>query len=460
MKKNKYEIDMCNGSIMDKLISFSLPLMLSGILQLMFNAVDIVVVGRFSGSQALAAVGSTTALINIFTNLFIGISLGANVLAARFYASGREKEMSETVHTAITLALISGIIMAGVGLLLAKLALELMGTPSDVIELSTLYMRIYFCGMPFFMLYNYGAAILRAVGDTKRPLIFLIISGVANAGLNMILVIIFHMGVAGVGIGTVISQLISCILVLRCLYKSEGCYQLRFSKLRIQKVYLRQIFQVGIPAGIQSTVINFSNALLQSSVNSFGSTAMAGYTAANNILGFLYVSVNAVTQACMSFTSQNYGVGKYKRMDRVLINCLILSVVISGVLGCGSYAFGTEILKVYTEDPKVIQCGLEILSMTTVTYFLCGIMDLFPGALRGMERSGVPMILSIIGTVGTRIVWIFMLFPQHRSLKFLFISYPASWLFTIVMQVICFYFVRKQVHAKGRERMMREAQAK
>lgn len=460
MKKNKYEIDMCNGSIMDKLISFSLPLMLSGILQLMFNAVDIVVVGRFSGSQALAAVGSTTALINIFTNLFIGISLGANVLAARFYASGREKEMSETVHTAITLALISGIIMAGVGLLLAKLALELMGTPSDVIELSTLYMRIYFCGMPFFMLYNYGAAILRAVGDTKRPLIFLIISGVANAGLNMILVIIFHMGVAGVGIGTVISQLISCILVLRCLYKSEGCYQLRFSKLRIQKVYLRQIFQVGIPAGIQSTVINFSNALLQSSVNSFGSTAMAGYTAANNILGFLYVSVNAVTQACMSFTSQNYGVGKYKRMDRVLINCLILSVVISGVLGCGSYAFGTEVLKVYTEDPKVIQCGLEILSMTTVTYFLCGIMDLFPGALRGMGRSGVPMILSIIGTVGTRIVWVFMLFPQHRSLKFLFISYPTSWLFTIVMQVICFYFVRKQVHAKGRERIMREAQAK
>ena len=460
MKKNKYEIDMCNGSIMDKLISFSLPLMLSGILQLMFNAVDIVVVGRFSGSQALAAVGSTTALINIFTNLFIGISLGANVLAARFYASGKEKEMSETVHTAITLALISGIIMAVVGLVLAKLALELMGTPSDVIELSTLYMRIYFCGMPFFMLYNYGAAILRAVGDTKRPLIFLIISGVANAGLNMILVIIFHMGVAGVGIGTVISQLISCILVLRCLYKSEGCYQLRFSKLRIQKVYLRQIFQVGIPAGIQSTVINFSNALLQSSVNSFGSTAMAGYTAANNILGFLYVSVNAVTQACMSFTSQNYGVGKYKRMDRVLINCLILSVVISGVLGCGSYAFGTEILKVYTEDPKVIQCGLEILSMTTVTYFLCGIMDLFPGALRGMGRSGVPMILSIIGTVGTRIVWIFMLFPQHRSLEFLFISYPASWLLTIVMQVICFYFVRKQVYAKGRERMMREAQEK
>ena len=271
---------MCNGSIMDKLISFSLPLMLSGILQLMFNAVDIIVVGRFSGSVALAAVGSTTALINVFTNLFIGISLGANVLAARFFAAGKEKEMSETVHTAITLALISGVIMAFVGLIFSRGALELMDTPEDVIGQSTLYMKIYFLGMPFFMLYNYGAAILRAVGDTKRPLIFLIISGVVNAGLNMILVIVFHLDVEGVAIATVISQLISCVLVLRCLYRSQTSYQLRFSKLKINTAYLKQIFQVGIPAGIQSTVINFSNALLQSSVNSFGSIAMAGYTAA------------------------------------------------------------------------------------------------------------------------------------------------------------------------------------
>ena len=444
MKNNKYEIDMCNGSIMDKLISFSLPLMLSSILQLMFNAVDIIVVGRFSGSQALAAVGSTTALINIFTNLFIGISLGANVLAARYYAAGRDKEMSETVHTAITLALISGVIMAFVGLIFAKGALELMGTPEDVIRLSTLYMRIYFLGMPFFMLYNYGAAILRAVGDTKRPLIFLIISGCANAVLNMMLVIIFHLGVAGVAIGTVISQMISCVLVLRCLYRSEGSYQLRFSKLTIKSAYLKPIFQVGIPAGIQSTVINFSNALLQSSVNSFGSTAMAGYTAANNVLGFLYVSVNAITQACMSFTSQNYGVGKYKRMDRVLFDCLILTVGVAGVLGGGAYLFGAQIMRIYTQDPKVIACGLEILAITTVPYFLCGIMDLFPGALRGMGYSAVPMILSVIGTVGTRIFWIFAAFPQHRSLYFLFISYPGSWAATIVMQVICFYFVRKR----------------
>ena len=379
VSKNKYEIDMCNGTIMDKLISFAIPLMVSGILQLMCNAVDIIVVGRFTGSQALAAVGSTTALINMFINFFIGISLGANVLAARFYAAGKHKEMSETVHTAITLALISG---------------------------------------------------------------------VTNALLNMFLVIVFHMGVAGVAIATVISQLISCFLVLRCLYQTESSYQLRFSRLCIKKCYLIQIFQVGIPAGVQSTVINFSNVLLQSSVNSFGSTAMAGYTAANNILGFLYASVNAVTQACMSFTSQNYGVGKYKRMDRVLLDCGILSFVIALVLGCGSYILGGEILKIYTEDAEVIRCGVEILSITTVPYFLCGIMDLFPGALRGMGHSGVPMILSIIGTVGTRILWIFWVFPQHRSLYTLFISYPASWAITIVMQAVCFELVRRKVHGQ------------
>ena len=448
LSKNKYEIDMCNGTIMDKLVSFAIPLMVSGILQLMFNAVDIIVVGRFSGSQALAAVGSTTALINVFTNLFIGVSLGANVLAARFYAAGKAKEMSETVHTSVTLALISGVAMAAVGLVFFFFSLEVMGTPADVIDQSTLYMRIYFLGMPFFMLYNYGAAILRAVGDTRRPLMFLVVAGVTNAVLNMILVIVFHLGVAGVAIATIISQLISCILVLRCLYMTDSSYQLRFSRLCMKKFYLVQIFQVGIPAGVQSTVINISNALLQSSVNSFGSTAMAGYTAANNILGFLYASVNAVTQACMSFTSQNYGVGKYKRMDRVLLDCGILSFVIALVLGCGSYMCGGEILKVYTEDPEVIRCGVEILSITTVPYFLCGIMDLFPGALRGMGHSGVPMILSIIGTVGTRIVWIFWIFPQHRSLYTLFISYPASWFITIVLQVICFVFVRRTVHGQ------------
>ena len=435
---------MCNGTIMDKLISFSFPLMLTSILQLMFNAVDIIVVGRFSGSQSLAAVGSTTALINIFTNLFIGISLGANVLAARYYAAGRDKEMSEAVHTAIFLALISGLIMAVVGVGASRFALTLMGTPDDVIDLSVLYMRIYFMGMPFFMLYNYGAAILRAVGDTKRPLFYLIAAGLANVVLDLLLVIVIPLNVAGVAVGTVASQMVSCILVLRCLYRTEGSYQLRFSRLTIKSEHLKMIFQVGVPAGIQSTVINFSNALLQSSVNSFGSTAMAGYTAANNIIGFLYSAVNAVTQACLSFTSQNYSVGEPKRMDRVLVNCIILTVSVSAAMGIGAYAFGGQLLKIYTSEADVIRCGLEVLSITTVPYFLCGIMDLFPGAMRGMGHSGVPMILSVIGTVGTRIVWVYLLFPHHRSLYFLFLSYPASWILTIIMQAVCFYFVRKQ----------------
>lgn len=443
-KKSKYEIDMCNGSLLDKLIAFSIPLMLSGILQLLFNAVDIIVVGQYTGSNALAAVGSTTALINVFVNLFIGISLGANVLAARYYASGQEREMSETVHTAITLALISGLVMAVIGITMAKGALILMDTPADVLPLSALYMRIYFVGMPFFMLYNYGAAILRAVGDTRRPLFFLVIAGLINVVLNLVLVRQFHLGVAGVAIATVISQFVSCVLVLRCLITSQSSYQLHIAKLGMKSCYVKQIFKVGIPAGIQSVIINFSNVLLQSSVNSFGYLAMAGYTAANNILGFLYASVNAITQACMSFTSQNYSVGKYKRMDRILLECLGLTVTISLLLGGGSYLFGHTLLHIYTKSADVVACGMDIMLYTTVTYFLCGIMDLIPGAMRGMGHSTVPMLLSVIGTVGTRIVWIYLVFPYHRTLDFLFISYPVSWLLTIVMQVICFYFVRKR----------------
>ena len=445
MKNNKYEIDMCNGTIMDKLISFALPLMISGMLQLMFNAVDIIVVGRFTGSQALAAVGSTTALICTFTNLFIGVSLGANVLAARFYASGKTKEMSETVHTAILLALISGIAMSVIGILCARESLVLIATPDDIIGQAALYLRIYFSGMPFFMLYNYGAAILRAVGDTKRPLMYLIAAGTANAVLDLILVIIFKMGVAGVAIGTITSQFISCVLVIRCLCKTNTIYKLYISKLRIKKYYLIQILKLGLPAGIQSTVINFSNVLLQSSVNSFGEIAMAGYTAANNILGFLYVSVNSVTQACMSFTSQNYGVRKFKRMDKVLADCAILSIIVSVVIGGGSYLLGHQILGIYTKQEDVIQCGMEILSISTIPYFLCGLMDMIPGSMRGVGYSAVPMILSIIGTVGTRLVWIYGVFPEHRSLYVLFMSYPVSWGLTIVMQAICLVFVRRKI---------------
>lgn len=446
MSKNKFEIDMINGPIMPKMISFALPLMLSGILQLLFNAVDIIVVGRFSGSEALAAVGSTSSLINMLTNLFIGISLGANVLSARLYAAGKHKEMSETVHTAIATAALSGVLMVFVGIFLSRPALELMDTPSDVIDLATKYMRIYFLGMPFFMLYNFGASILRAVGDTKRPLIFLVISGVVNAVLNVFLVTVFKMDVDGVAIATVISQMISCVLVLGCLYKSDSVYQLRLKKLKIKWEYLAQIFRIGIPAGIQSTLISFSNVLLQSSVNSFGSTAMAGYTAANNIMSFLYMAANAVTQASMSFTSQNYGAKKPKRMDRVFASGLILEVAICLPLGVLAYVFGDELSSIYTESAEVIKYSVEILGLTTVPYFLCGIMDVFPGILRGMGRSTVPMILCLLGTVGMRIVWIYFFFPHNRTLGYLFVSYLVSWSATIIMQLVYYVFVRKVAH--------------
>ncbi len=447
---SKYEIDMCHGSLLDKLIVFALPLMLSGILQLMFNAVDIIVVGRFSGSTALAAVGSTSALINVFTNLFIGISQGANVLTARLFASKKDKEISDTVHTSIALALISGVVMAVIGLVFSKGALILMGTPDNVLDQAALYIRIYFLGMPFFMLYNYGAAILRAVGDTRRPLFFLIISGVVNACLNVFLVVVFHLDVAGVAIATVVSQMISCVLVLRCLVQTTSSYRLSLHNLRIRGWCMKRIFQVGIPAGIQSTVINFSNVLLQSSVNSFGYTAMAGYTAANNLFGFLYVSVNAITQACMSFTSQNYGAGEWKRMRRILLECLCLTCSIALILGGCAYLFGPYILQIYTEDSAVIACGMEVLTYTTLTYFLCGIMDLFPGALRGMGYSTAPMIFSIIGTVGTRLVWIYGIFPHNRTLATLFISYPASWIITILMQATCYLVIRRKIGLGGK----------
>ena len=447
VKKNRFEIDMCNGSIMDKLISFSLPLMVSGILQLAFNAVDIIVVGRFSGSQALAAVGSTTALINVFANLFIGISLGANVLAARFYAAGKDREMSETVHTSITLALISGIMMAVIGVLLAKWALEIMGTPDDVIGQSALYMRIYFMGMPFFMLYNYGAAILRAIGDTKRPLIFLIISGIANAALNMILVILFHMGVAGVAIGTIISQLISCVLVLTCLYRSEGSYQLRFSKLKINGAYMEQIFQVGVPAGIQSTVINLSNALLQSSVNSFGEITVAGNSAAANIEGFVYVAMNSLYQAAISFTGQNVGAGKYERVNRILYTAEACVIVVGLVLGNGALFFGRQLLSIYTENPAVIDTGMKRMNVIARTYALCGMMDVMVGSLRGLGYSVMPMIVSLIGACGLRLLWIFTFFrmEQFHTVTSLYLTYTWSWIITFSAHVICWIIVRRKL---------------
>ncbi len=440
---------MCSGPLMPKLISFSLPLMLSSLLQLLFNAADLIVVGRFAGSNCLAAVGATTALINIFINFFIGLALGANVCAARYYASGEHKKMSAVVHTAVFTALISGIIILILGQVLARPALRLLDTPDEIIDMSVRYMRIYFMGSPFFMLYNFGAAILRAVGDTKRPMLFLVIAGIVNAGLNIFLVVVFHLDVDGVAIATVISQLISCVLVILVLLRSPEAYRLHFSKLGIDKNLLVKIVEIGIPAGLQSTVINVSNAMLQSSVNSFGQNAMAGYTAANNIFGFLYAGANAITQGCMSFTSQNLGAGKYSRMKKVLLNCLILETVVCVAMGILIRIFGNGIVGIYASSPQVIEYGIDILSLTAITYFLCGYMDCIPGALRGMGYSVVPMVLSIIGTVGVRIIWIYGFFPNHRDIKFLFLSYPLSWIATIIMQSICYLVIIKRFPSKN-----------
>ena len=438
--------DMTSGSTLRHIINFAVPLCMGMLFQQLYSMVDTMIVGKVLGVQPLAGVGATGSLNFMIIWFCIGICNGFSIPIAQAFGANKEVELRRYVANSTWLCIFFSIVITFFVAIFTRNMLVLLKTPEDIFEYAYIYILIIFLGIPCTFLYNFLAGVARALGDSKTPLFFLLLSSVINIILDFVLMIPIPLGVAGAAIATVISQLISCVLVLWCLYKTEGSYQLRFSKLRMKKEYLKQIFQVGIPAGVQSTVINFSNALLQSSVNSFGSTAMAGYTAANNILGFLYASINAVTQACMSFTSQNYGVNKPKRMDRVMIDCIILSVGVSLVLGCGSYAFGGEILKIYTEDPEVIRCGLEILALTTVTYFLCGVMDLFPGALRGMGASAVPMILSIIGTVGTRIVWIFGVFPAHRSLKILFVSYPASWTLTILMQAVCFYFVRKKVH--------------
>lgn len=448
-RQNRFEIDMLSGSLMPKLISFSVPLMLSTVLQLLFNAVDLIVVGRFAGDDCLAAVGSTTSLINLFVNVFVGTSLGVNVVAARFFAEGNYGRMNDTVHTAVTAAAIAGFIMLIAGRVFARSVLTLMGTPAEVIDLSVKYMKIYFLGAPVFMVYNFGAAVLRAVGDTKRPMIFLVISGVLNAGLNILFVTAFKMNVDGVAIATVISQAVSCLLVIIALKKSPEEYRLHFSKLKIKPKILQKVLAIGFPAGIQTAAINFSNVLLQSSVNSFGQYAMAGYTAANNLIGFIYAAANAITQGCMTFTSQNAGAGKYDRVSRVLRDCLILETVFCFAIGSVAFFFSRSLLGIYSQSETVIFYGMEVLRYTTLTYFICGYMDCFPGALRGLGHSAVPMIISIFGTVGIRILWIYGIFPHHREIDFLFVSYPVSWIITCVLQIICYIIIKRRMTLKN-----------
>ena len=443
--KKSYEINMCEGPILGKVLIFSIPLMLSGILQLLFNAADVIVVGRFAGSQSLAAVGSTSALINLLINVFMGFSVGVNVLVARYYGGRKERDVSETVHTAVTLSLVCGLILVAVGLALTRPLLELMGTPDDVIDKAVLYMQIYFIGMPANMLYNFGSAILRAVGDTKRPLYYLSAAGVVNVILNLISVIIFHMDVAGVALATIISQIISALCVLRCLMRHESCLKIRLGELKIHKEKLMGIVKVGLPAGMQGAIFSISNVLIQSSVNSFGPIAMAGNTAAQNIEGFIYNAMVAVYQANLSFTSQNYGAGKFSRINRIMFICIGVVSVVGFSIGVLAYGAGTSLLSIYSSDPEVIAYGMTRLQIIGLTYFTCGIMDTMVGSIRGIGYSVLPMLVSLTGACLFRIIWIFTIFQWSHTLLTLYISYPASWVLTATAHIVCFFLIRKKL---------------
>ena len=437
----KYEIDMCNGPLLGKMLVFYVPLMLSGILQLLFNAADIIVVGRFAGDEALAAVGSTGSLINLLVNVFIGLSVGTNVLVAGYYGAKKEKELSDMVHTAVMTSIVSGVILVFLGLFLAKPALHIMATPDNVIKQATLYMQIYFVGMPAMMAYNFGSAVLRAIGDTKRPLYYLLIAGVINVVLNLIFVIVFHMGVAGVATATVISQVVSAILVLRCLMLSDSDYKLNLKELRIVPDKLLKMVQIGVPAGLQGALFSISNVLIQSSVNSFGSVAMAGNTAASNIEGFVYTAMNAFHQTAISFTGQNYGAQKYKRIGKILLICQILVIVVGGVMGNVVYLFADKLLLLYSTDPQVIAYGVLRLGIIATLYFACGMMDVMVGSLRGMGYSIMPMLVSLAGACLFRVVWIYTIFWQIPTLECLYWSYPISWALTFAVHLVCFLIV-------------------
>lgn len=443
-QRKSYEMDMCSGPIMTKLLIFALPVMLSGVLQLLFNAADIVVVGRFAGSDSLAAVGSTGSLVNLLTNLFMGLSVGTNVLVARYYGANKPRDVEETVHTAILTSVLSGCVLILVGVALAEPLLLLMGSPENVIGKSVLYLRIYFLGMPAMMLYNFGSAILRAIGDTKRPLYFLSAAGVINVVLNLVFVILFHMDVAGVATATTVSQCVSAALIVRCLMKETGVCHLDLKKLAITKKKLLEIIRIGLPAGMQGAIFSLSNVVIQSSINSFGSVAMAGNTAASNLEGFIYMAMNSFYQTSVSFTSQNFGAKKYDRINKILFGCLFYVTLVGVLFGNLAYLSGNKLLRIYSTDPEVIAYGMKRMAVICTTYFLCGIMDTMVGSIRGMGYGMMPMIVSLLGACGLRMVWIFTIFAQFRSLDTLYISYPISWAITAAAHVVCFLIVRRK----------------
>jgi len=453
--KKRYDIDMCNGSLADKILLFALPLMASSLLQLLFNAADVVVVGRFAGKEALAAVGSNTSLINLLVNLFVGLSVGANVTVARDLGGGRHENAGQAVHTTMALALASGVGMMLFGVVMVRQLLEWMSSPTDVIDLATVYLRIYFFGMPANMLYNFGAALLRAKGDTQRPLYFLTFAGAVNVVLNLVFVIVLDMDVAGVALATIISQYISAVLVVRCLMREQGPLHLDLRQLKMRWQVVRRILQVGLPAGFQGVVFALSNVVIQSALNSFDDPVLvAGSSAAANIESFVYASMNAFYQAAITFVGQNYGAGKCKRADRVALLCVGFASVTGLVLGNLAYLFGGTLAGLYVpadqDAPAVIAQAVVRLSYIACPYFICGVMDTLVGVLRGLGNSLVPMIVSIVGACGLRLLWVATIFPIYHTPACLYLSYPVTWTITGSVHFLMLLLVRKRAYGKVR----------
>lgn len=448
-RPRSYEMDMTQGPLLPKVLMFALPLIATSVLQLLYNAADVMVVGQFAGQEALAAVGSTGALTNLLVNIFMGLSVGASVTIARAFGSGDFKEIQNGVHTAITLAGVCGVFVAIIGFFAARPLLELMQSPDDVIDLAALYMRIFFLGMPFNMLYNFGAAVLRAIGDTRRPLYYLGISGLVNVALNLLLVIRFNMSVAGVAIATVVSQVISCTLVLLCLIRSDGAIHLNVKKLRIHLPQLKRIAIVGLPAGVQGSLFSVSNVMIQSAVNSFDSAAVvAGNTSSANLEGFVYVAMNAIHQAALTFASQNMGAKKPERVRRSLWVCLGTVTAFGLGMGLMFLLAQNPLLNLYNTDPTVHSFARIRMDIIMPTYFICGLMDVMVGQLRGIGYSIAPMIVSLTGACLLRIVWIYTVFAAIPTLEVLYWSYPVSWLLTFAAHLTCYLVLsRKRLRA-------------
>ncbi len=449
-KKKNYEIDMTSGPLLKKMLIFAIPLMGSSILQLLFNAADIVVVGRFAGDNSLAAVGSTSALINLLVNLFVGLSVGANVITAKCFGAKRNTDISASVHTSITLGIYSGLFLTVAGVLGAKTILFWMKTPEEVIGLASIYLRIYFLGITATMVYNFGSAVLRAVGDTKRPLYYLFLSGIINVILNLFFVIVLKMDVAGVALATIISQCIAALCVIRCLANEKEPMRLDLRKLEINPSHFGHILKIGLPAGFQGILFSFSNVIIQSSVNSFGAVIVAGNSAGMNIEGFVYVAMNAFYQTAISFCSQNYGSGNLKRIRKITVTAQACVIAVGLGLSNLVLLFSRQLLSFYTSSQAVINAGITRLSYVVRWYALCGMMEVMVGALRGIGYSILPMIVSLIGACGLRLLWVVTVFqiPRFNKIETIYLSYPLSWAITFCAHVICFIIVEKSVRKK------------